>query len=322
MTEAVSLLNPLQNSRLKQPAVPNPSHSFSLVLWKTALGMLGYLALATLLSWAGDQLLAAMHISAAGVALSIKMLLYLVGYLSALLWFGRLFSGSDWLPASWGTPTVTGTVCSVLVVLAAAAASAGVVGLLQDGLSLLHLQVAQQQAELPVSAGGMLLYLCSACLLPAVLEESLFRGVLLHQLDQFGHGVAVVLTALFFAAAHGNLYAMLNAFVLGCVLGCLVLATGSLASAMLAHFAHNLVVVLLQMVQPSLAGKTVWWIVVAAAVTLLGIGGLWRLVRDERFHFEPQPAVKRGTARALSHPAVLAVWLYAAITAALSFRLV
>ena len=78
-------------------------------------------------------------------------------------------------------------------------------------------------------------------LLPGVCEEVFFRGVVLAGLSQrWGASAGVVTSALLFALLHFNPWQLTPLFLLGVVLGYLVVATHSLYPAILAHGANNL----------------------------------------------------------------------------------
>lgn len=85
-----------------------------------------------------------------------------------------------------------------------------------------------------------------------LVEEALFRGVLLHRLAaRRGPRWALVASALVFAVLHWNVPAM---FVFGLFLGVLYLRTGSLAACMLVHAFNNLVPTLLSAGTPRAPG--------------------------------------------------------------------
>ncbi len=81
--------------------------------------------------------------------------------------------------------------------------------------------------------------------LPAVVEEFLFRGVLFQAFRSCGLFKTAVMTALMFALAHGNLNQFLYAFAIGLFLAYLVEASGSVYASMLAHMCLNSVTVIL-----------------------------------------------------------------------------
>lgn len=91
----------------------------------------------------------------------------------------------------------------------------------------------------PQSSWDLLWVLLIAALLPGLCEEILFRGVLQGILSRKGQWTGVVITAFLFAVFHLNPWNLLPAFFLGVVFGVLVVRTGSLIPAILAHIAAN-----------------------------------------------------------------------------------
>lgn len=81
--------------------------------------------------------------------------------------------------------------------------------------------------------------------LPAVVEEYLFRGVLFQGFRSCGLLKTAVMTSLMFALAHGNLNQFLYAFAIGLFMAYLVEASGSVYASMLAHACLNSVSVAL-----------------------------------------------------------------------------
>lgn len=75
--------------------------------------------------------------------------------------------------------------------------------------------------------------------LPGIVEEVLFRGVLYSGLRKARPIKGILLTALFFGIAHMNFNQFSYAFVLGLVLGLLLEASDSIYSCMLLHAAFN-----------------------------------------------------------------------------------
>lgn len=82
-------------------------------------------------------------------------------------------------------------------------------------------------------------------ILPAVVEEYLFRGVLFQAFRNCGLFKTAVITSLMFALAHGNLNQFLYAFACGLFFAYLVEASGSVYASMLAHLCLNSVTVIL-----------------------------------------------------------------------------
>lgn len=96
----------------------------------------------------------------------------------------------------------------------------------------------------PVEALGdlpVVFNLIYSCLLAPVCEELCFRWMILRRLRPWGDGFALCASALLFALVHGNLYQMLYAFVVGLVLGGVLLHTGSLKGCILLHAGVNFI---------------------------------------------------------------------------------
>src|SRR5690606_8454425 len=101
-------------------------------------------------------------------------------------------------------------------------------------------------AERPAELAWLLLL---AAVTPAICEELVFRGVLLHGLaSRMTPGRAILLSAVIFGAFHlstATIIRFLPSAWLGLLLGIVVWRTGSLATGMLMHLVNNGVVVLL-----------------------------------------------------------------------------
>ena len=75
---------------------------------------------------------------------------------------------------------------------------------------------------------------------PAICEELAFRGFILSGLRHMGHKwLAILVTSVLFGAAHSVIQQSLTACVMGMILGYIAVQTGSLLPAILFHFVHN-----------------------------------------------------------------------------------
>ena len=74
---------------------------------------------------------------------------------------------------------------------------------------------------------------------PAVVEEFVFRGLIYHSYRKNGILGAAVLSAVVFGFMHLNINQLSYALIMGVVFALMVEVTGSMYSAMLAHFAVN-----------------------------------------------------------------------------------
>lgn len=98
----------------------------------------------------------------------------------------------------------------------------------------------------PVSFGLNLLVFA---VLPAILEEMVFRGYLLQSLRPYGDRTALLVSSLLFALMHGNVLQVPFAFMVGLVLGYVVIETNNFWLAVCIHFANNAMSNILQYLQ-------------------------------------------------------------------------
>jgi len=123
----------------------------------------------------------------------------------------------------------------------------------------------------------------AACILAPVLEEMLFRGILLRAfLERYPRGLAIGYSALYFGAAHLNLYQFVLAFLVGLLLGWLYERSRSLLPCMALHAALNVSVSVWEGLSkgafasddPFAVPASVWFAAAAAAAV-----GTWALRR-------------------------------------------
>lgn len=85
----------------------------------------------------------------------------------------------------------------------------------------------------------MIIYFIYSAIIPALVEELLFRGTICRVLTVYGKGTAVVASAALFALMHSNVEQLFYTFVAGLLLGWLYVETKSLIFPMLLHFLNN-----------------------------------------------------------------------------------
>ena len=136
-------------------------------------------------------------------------------------------------------------------------------------------------------------------LVPAVMEELLFRGAVLHALRPAGEKLAIWLSALLFMGAHGSLSQWLPALAAGLALGIVTFYTGTLRWAILIHLCNNIIAWVTTYFPSPLTA-------ILLPVGLLILGGI-ALLRLRRM---PRWAPARGNPRlGVSVPLVLALLL-------------
>lgn len=93
----------------------------------------------------------------------------------------------------------------------------------------------------PEGIFGFLLSFIATVIVPGLVEEFACRGLILGILRKFGDGFAVLISAIIFGIMHGNFEQMPFAFLVGLVLGYIVVKTDSLWIAIAVHAFNNFV---------------------------------------------------------------------------------
>ena len=108
-------------------------------------------------------------------------------------------------------------------------------------------------------------------LAPAVLEEMLFRYIPLKVLYRYSPRATVLLSSLFFAFIHLDIYKMPYAFVAGILLILADVMTESVLPSLVIHFVNNLSSILLMKYGGDPAFTTVFYLTLAA-LTVVSVG--------------------------------------------------
>ena len=85
----------------------------------------------------------------------------------------------------------------------------------------------------------MVIYFISYAIIPAFVEEILFRGTVCRVLTVYGKTTAVVVSAILFALMHTNIEQMLYTFVAGLFFGLLYVESKSILAPILLHLLNN-----------------------------------------------------------------------------------
>ena len=148
-------------------------------------------------------------------------------------------------------------------------------------------------------------------LLPAVLEEALFRYVPLTLIAPHSKRSAVIISAILFAAAHCDLAQMPYAFAAGVIFAALDLASGSILPSLILHLVNNTVSVLWLSQTTSSAFRLPFVICLGALVAVSAV--LVLILRGryaEKASFLLNKGDRIGTARE--------VWVFFAVCIALA----
>lgn len=175
------------------------------------------------------------------------------------------------------------------------------IGAVDDFWALIGLKFSPSSLD-PTSWGTYFVSLFALVVIPAIGEEVLFRGMILNGLRfRFKDSIAVVFSALLFALMHGSLQQFVYPFLLGLIMGYLVLKTKTLLSSIIVHFVNNFLVITMQFIDNmtgfSFSIPHTWWFYLVALV-LLGVTVLIMFLLD-KFYFSKVVCFKEKTASAL-----------------------
>jgi len=149
-----------------------------------------------------------------------------------------------------------------------------VVSALVDALAEVMPLSNSEQAMFSSMAAHTLPSVVVTCVLAPVVEEMLFRGVVLRGfLQRYARWEAILLSAILFGFAHLNLYQFVAAFILGVFAGWLYERSRSLIPCIGLHAAYNSALVVLEWTQSPSSGSSAdgssplvnWLLALAAA---------------------------------------------------------
>lgn len=125
---------------------------------------------------------------------------------------------------------------------------------------------------------SLVLNLIIIAVLPAILEEAVFRGSVLRVLRPFGDWFAVLVSSVLFGLMHGNVRQIPFAIIVGLVLGWLYVSTNSLRLPMAVHFANNALSVCMEYFGFSLSENATGYFYAFIIYGLAIIGGIALMV--------------------------------------------
>lgn len=131
--------------------------------------------------------------------------------------------------------------------------------------------------------GGLMSNIIVMALLPAICEETFFRGCLQKMLTDNirNKHIAVAVSAIIFSVAHFEFYGLIPRIFLGLIIGYIFLYTNNITFPIIFHFANNCTIVIYnfvvhkylggQEIDSSLSTPTITLVIVSIAITALGI---------------------------------------------------
>ncbi|MBI3839329.1 MAG: CPBP family intramembrane metalloprotease [Planctomycetia bacterium] len=120
-------------------------------------------------------------------------------------------------------------------------------------------QFAKELDRLLIEPDSIWIMVLALGVMPAICEELAFRGFILSGLRHVGHKwTAIILSSVFFGAAHAIFQQSIIACLVGMVIGFLAIQSGSLLPGVLFHVVHNSMGLLIKQVAPTLGQEDHW----------------------------------------------------------------
>ena len=113
-------------------------------------------------------------------------------------------------------------------------------------LSEMGVSIPEAPEMMTKSITSLLLNLFTIAVLPALLEEMIYRGYILRVLRPYGNFFAILVSTALFSLMHGNVRQIPFAFIVGFILGYLYVATNNIWVPVAVHFANNAISVLME----------------------------------------------------------------------------
>lgn len=120
----------------------------------------------------------------------------------------------------------------------------GIYMLITEGVNL---KTPSPDFSFPKLAIPAIMYVVYVCLIGPILEELIFRGIILHYMKPYGKITAMIFSSILFTMFHLNLIQFMTPLLLGLVLSFVVIKTESIKSSIIMHIFNNTMATLLSL---------------------------------------------------------------------------
>lgn len=140
---------------------------------------------------------------------------------------------------------------------------------------------------------GNIIYFVAITIVPAIIEEFLFRGVILGTLRKtHGDVIAIIVSSVLFGFIHGNFLQTPITALSGMIMGYLTIRTGSIIPAMILHFVNNSLAVTSEWLTKAIDNDVLYSIVDTGIILAFIVVGLLCAIslikkyKNDLFNFE------------------------------------
>ena len=231
----------------------------------------------------------------------------LVGIIAMWLWKGREFM----CKTLWtrGRPMKFGSFMALLCLFISGQSLFQVIAGIQESiLNVFGLSALESIQSATMDFDSLTMFLYAAVGAP-IMEEIIFRGLVLRHLEPYGKSFAIVMSAFAFGIFHGNIVQIPYAFLVGLVMGYVAIEYNILW-AMVLHMINNLVLGdLIGRVLPGVPGNALVSLIIMVCSLA---GAILLLVRqkDIREYCRETPIRDRDAGNFFSAPGMIALELF------------
>jgi len=156
----------------------------------------------------------------------------------------------------------------------------------------------------PTHPGATIYIILAFAVMPALMEELIFRGILMTEYEKFGGTSAIIASALLFGMIHFDGPGFMIYMFVGLCLGFAAFATRSILAPMILHFIYNMYAIFVENHVWYMLGyrpSRVLFIFIASSAALVFL--VLTIVEAERLFYnyaanrEPEPILVKGTLR-------------------------
>lgn len=149
--------------------------------------------------------------------------------------------------------------------------------LLNNNLKIFGLENKTGTEFVTKTTNDEILFFIAIAIIPALVEEFIFRGVILNFLRKHGDGFAILVSSILFGIFHGNFVQIPFAFIVGLTCGVLMVKTNSIIVPMLLHFLNNGTSVLIDISKNHLYENT-FIILYSIIMLILAVAGFINII--------------------------------------------
>lgn len=133
--------------------------------------------------------------------------------------------------------------------------------------------------------GWFCLNVLLSAVIPAIMEELIFRGLIFKSLKNKGIWFGVIVSSLMFMIVHLSLGSIVYPIIMGIVFCLIVQKTGSIVYSMIVHFCNNFLVLLIEYLQIVTSKSffvdiNLWWeILIVIAFAVASFVAIWFIIK-------------------------------------------